>query len=72
MCPYAGMQWVSDRLANRRFGGNIIFAVLGTIGTAVTVWSFMDPEKGKYTPDVDFTNWSGTHRVTCKCALAAG
>jgi hypothetical protein len=64
----AGMQFVTDRLANRRQLGNVLFALLGTTGTALTVYSFMDPEKGIYSPDVEFTNWSGTHSVTCKCA----
>ena len=64
----AGMHWVSDRLAQRRVIGNAAFAVIGSAGIAATYWAFTDPEQGRYVPDVDFSNWSGTHTVTCKCA----
>jgi hypothetical protein len=64
----AGMHWVSDRLARRRTLANVLFAIIGTSGVAATIYAFMDPEKGRFTRDVDFTNWSGTHHVTCQCA----
>lgn len=61
------MQLVTDKLERRRKVGNWLFAVLGSAGVGVTIYAFMDPEKGRYTPDVDFSNWSGTHHVHCKC-----
>ena len=30
----------------------------------------VDPEAGKFSPDVEFSNWSGTHTLTCKCVPA--
>jgi hypothetical protein len=54
-------------MANRAGVGNVLFAVVSCTGMGATWWAFQDPEKGRYTADIDFTNWSGTHSVTCKC-----
>jgi hypothetical protein len=59
---------VAQRLERRAGIGNVLSVVLACSGMAATYWAFQDPEKGRYTPDVDFTNWSATHAVTCKCA----
>ena len=57
---------MTQRLQSRAAVGNVLFALLATTGVGLTYWAFQDPENGRYLPDVDFVNWSGTHSVTCR------
>lgn len=62
----AGFKKIDQTNSRRIPLANVLGPLLSVFGLAATYYAFQDPEAGRFQKLVDFSNWSGTHTVTCK------
>lgn len=62
----AGFKKIDQTNSRRIPLANVLGPLLSVFGLTATYYAFQDPEAGRFQKLVDFSNWSGTHTVTCK------